>query len=171
MAIKIVSTYKKNEFRYESPDGDIWIIYYVENESRKYVQIGKEGQSENDFVVWDAALLLDIADSVRSISGQAKSNAAPRLKMPSVADHRMKKSDFIEKEVRETMGNFDDSVAPRESFATNQEWFGTRTGVDLSSVPPVGETPEDIKPWAKPRPNLTPPPAAKIKRVGASDMI
>ncbi|GAH14926.1 unnamed protein product, partial [marine sediment metagenome] len=46
MPLKKKTTFKKQEFEYDSPDGDKWDFIIVECENRKYVQFKKEGKEE-----------------------------------------------------------------------------------------------------------------------------
>lgn len=147
MPIKVRSTFRKQEFEYESPDGEKWLINYVENEGRKYISIGREGQSEKEFTTWDVPMLLDIADQVRGMTSRASktSNSIPRLKSPKIHDHR---TNQIESDVKESMSNYDDTVQPMQSFSPpkNDDWFGVRTGVDPNVASQgVGDTPEEFK--------------------------
>lgn len=145
MPIKAKSTYKKHEYEYESPDGDKWQIHYVENEGRKYIQIR---QSENeDMTTWDVAMLLDIADQIRSLTEKPKHIVHRHPKKPNVTDHRgLERSNQIDATVEESMQNYDDDVSPVESFTPNTEWFGVRTGVDVTEIgSPVGRTPADFQ--------------------------
>lgn len=193
MPIKVRSTFRKQEFEYESPDGEKWLINYVESEGRKYLSIGKDGQDEKDFTVWDVPMLLDIADQVRSLTSRITNNKTHRhqLKSPVVRDHRneiSERSDQIESHVETSMSNYDDDVPPMESFSppSKDEWFKVRSGVDLHTASAeVGETPDDFKrstespDWIdrskmpRPRkPNITKGAHGdKFKRVGAGDII
>lgn len=197
MPIKVRSTFKKQEFEYESPDGEKWLINYVENEGRKYVSIGKEDQDAKEYTTWDVPMLLDIADQIRGMTSRVPQNkpmAKTRLKSPSVYDHRhegLDRSNQIEADVETSMNNYDDTTSPIESFspARNDEWFGVRTGVNPSvAAQSVGETPEDLKqvveapdwvdrPRARgPRPNIVRGARGgsgdgQFKRVGAGDII
>lgn len=122
MPITIKSTFKKQEFLYESPDGDRWSISYVESEDRKYIEIGKDG--DQNTTVWDVPMLLDIADQIRMMSPKAR-NISPRLPSPTVKDHRNDNiggppsvSEQIEDSASKTMENFDDSVVAIESLSS-----------------------------------------------------
>lgn len=190
MPIKVRSTFRKQEFEYESPDGEKWLINYVENEGRKYISIGREGQDEKDFTTWDVPMLLDIADQVRGMTSriQKTQKPMPRLKSPKIQDHRNEGIvSQIESNVQESMSNYDDSVQPMESFSPQaNEWFGVRTGVDpLIAAQEVGDTPEEFKrvknvvdwvdrsqaPRLK-RPNVTRGAKGdRFSRVGAGDIV
>jgi len=142
MPIKVRSTFKKQEFEYESPDGDIWLINYVESEGRKYVQIGREGAEEKDFATWDVPMLLDIADQIRGMASVLKSKPpgvrqALGLKVPNISDHRssIPQVNEIEDSVANTMSNYDSKAQPIESFSPPKvqgrepnSWDNFRTG-------------------------------------------
>lgn len=194
MPIKVRSTFKKQEFEYESPDGEKWFINYVENEGRKYLSIGKEGQDEKEYTTWDVPMILDIGDQIRGMSSRIpKTQKTPRLKSPKIQDHRneggLPATNQIESDVEESMSNYDDSVQPMESFSPprgNDEWFGVRYGVDPNvAAQEAEETPEefkrvkDVSDWVdrsgipRPkRPNVTRGAKGdKFGRVGAGDIV
>lgn len=155
MPIKVRSTFKKQEFEYESPDGEKWLISYVENEGRKYLSIGKEGQDEKEHTTWDVPMILDIADQIRGMTSRVPKaqKAPPRLKSPKIQDHRnegLVVSNQIESDVEESMANYDDTVRPMESFSPPaggyDEWIGVRSGVDPNvAAQEVEDTPEEFK--------------------------
>ena len=194
MPIKIKSTFKKQEFEYTSPDGDKWVIYYIENEGRRYVQLGKEPEDSTalpldpaqQLSTWDVEMLLDIADQIREVS-LTKNKAQQqkqKLRVPRVVDHRGQTG--IDASVEDTMSNYDDTVQPLEALSTpkEDEWFGVRTGVDLRAAPPVEETPQEYKEMAQ-NPGWVSRKTVKggksvtihgaigktFKRVGAADLI
>lgn len=148
MPIKEKSSFKKQEYEYESPDGDKWSIFYIESEGRKYVQIGKTDQPDQ-YSTWDVAMLLDVADQIREASSKitkVTSGGKPRrLMKPSIVDFRNSAAGTsIDAAVQESMRNFDDEVAPIESFSPT-DWSEARTGVNPFNQREVAETPEDYK--------------------------
>ncbi len=160
MPIKRKSIYQKYELEYESPDGiegapDKYVIFYVENEGRKYVQIGREGMEDKDFTTWDWEMFLEIGDFVRNMTSPQKraqqitGGGRPRLRSPKVTDHRGTRSEIIESTVKESMRNFDDATPPMESLANTPEaiandWRSVQTGVDPRNLDEMEETPADL---------------------------
>lgn len=195
MPIKEKSTYKKHEYEYDSPDGDKWTIFYIENEGRKYIQIGREGQDAKEHAIWDVEMLHDISDQIRGLTQRKKPSpgGGQGLRKPKVTDHRgLTRSNAIDSEVQESMKNLDNDVPPMESFspAKKDEWMGVRTGITPEmATASVGETPEDLKKLNEdpdiadransvrsPRPNITRGHAGgsgdgQFKRVGAADIL
>lgn len=152
MPIKQKSSFNKREYEYTSPDGDRWIIFYIENEGRKYVQIGRDGQDPQTFETWDAAMLLDIADQIKESTLKAhkiQSGGRPSLRKPQITDHRGSPSEVIDSSVQETMRNYDDNEAPVQSFrpsgTSTDDWVGVRTGVNVNELNGQVETPEDLQ--------------------------
>lgn len=184
MSIKIRS--KKQEFEYNGKDDDKWVIRYIENENRKYIQIAPDGTEESKFLTYDVQMILDLADQLRELSGQ---NVC-RLPSPIVVDHRNMNSSQIESSVQASMSKYKDDAPVSESLTIDKQdaWFQTRTGVQ--EMNPVSDTPEDLKKVIENDPNWVdrtqwprPPkrnlvkgfagggPHNKFKRVGASEII
>ena len=65
MALKRMAEFKRDDYSYESPDGDQWEITLIQTADRKYVEIKKGNDAQ---VQWDIEMLLDIADAVRTLS-------------------------------------------------------------------------------------------------------
>lgn len=177
------TVFKKQEFEYKSADGDIFIITYVESSGHKYIQIGREGQDEKEASIWDAEMLLDIADCLRTINKpvspknvKTTSGGRPSLHAPVVTDFRE-----TQKIVNTTMNNLDETVQPLHSLQhlpdSKESWSEARTGVPIiqGTVP---DTPEAISnpAWqddVKNRINRqsSVPKELKIKRVSSGDLI
>ena len=185
MPIRVKSTFKKQEFEYISPDGDKWVIYYIENEGRRYVQIGKEPQdseAKEELTTWDVEMLLDIADQIREVSltKNKTQQQKQKLRVPRIVDHRGQTG--IDASVEDTMSNYDDTVQPLEALSTpkEDEWLGVR----LTAAPPADETPQEYKEMAQ-NPGWVSRKTVKgnksvsirgaigktFKRVGAADLI
>ncbi len=117
MALKQMSEFKRDDYAYESPDGDQYEITIVQTSDRKYVEITKG----DDQIQWDVEMLLDIADAVRSAIQKPTKTKSHQLKSPNITDHREKDnpspSDTIQASVEESMENIDSSVAPVQSFS------------------------------------------------------
>lgn len=121
MALKRMSEFKRDDYSYESPDGDQYEITIVQTGDRKYVEITKDG----DQIQWDVEMLLDIADAVRTaIHKPAKRKPHHQLRSPNIVDHRAGEnptpSDTIQASVEESMENIDATVAPVQSFSPEQ---------------------------------------------------
>lgn len=124
MPLKRMSEFKRDDYIYQSPDGDACEITIVQTEDRKYVEI-KRGEEE---VQWDVEMLLDVADAVRHVTQKPTKSSKPhQLKKPSIVDHREDESDeseevkspsdTIQESVDESMGQIDTTVAPVQSFS------------------------------------------------------
>jgi hypothetical protein len=119
MMMPIKQKSKRFEFEYISPDEDIFIITFVENEGRKYIQIKSENQDNKEAVIYDLEMLYDIVDELRrSISQSAAVATGPQIPTPNVIDHRSNK---IQDSVAESMKNADSDTQAIESFSTNDE--------------------------------------------------
>ena len=121
MSLKRMSEYKRDDYTYDSPDGDQWEITIVQTADRKYVEIKRNSEDGSDQVNWDVEMLLDIADAVRSAVQRPKSPRSHTLKSPKVIDHRIDKtpSDAIQESVEQSLEQMvqTDSVVPTESFS------------------------------------------------------
>jgi len=160
MPIKKKSMYQKYELEYESPDGlegvpEKYVIFYVENEGRKYIQIGREGMDDKDFTTWDWEMFLEIGDFIRSMTNrqnrvqQITGGGRPHLRSPTVTDHRETRSEIIDSTVKESMRHLNDTDTPMESFSTTpesiaNEWRSVQTGVDPRTLDEMKDTPEDL---------------------------
>ena len=124
MPLKRMSEFKREDYVYESPDGETYEITIIQTADRKYVEI-KRGEDEK--VQWDVEMLLDIADAVRQATQKpSKSNKPHQLKKPNIIDHReidsetKTPSDTIQESVdesMESMENTDLTIAPVQSFS------------------------------------------------------
>jgi len=120
MPLKRMSEFKRDDYSYESPDGDQYEITIVQTADRKYVEIKKD----DDKIQWDVEMLLDIADAVRTAISKIPKSKPHQLRSPNVIDHRGQEnnptpSDMIQASVEESMesvGN-SDSTVPVQSFA------------------------------------------------------
>lgn len=144
MALKELSVQRK--FKYESPDGDVYTITYAENESRKYVEILRDGETEPR--IYDYDMLVDITDKLRRATrtGNSIVMTAPALVPPQITDHRsgnpIRVAAGIQQSVDRSMDRYDDSLVPAESLAAvayHQNATGVRVG-----TPPVDDTPPDL---------------------------
>lgn len=118
MPLKRMNEFKRDDYAYESPDGDQWEITIVQTADRKYVEIKRDDQE----VQWDVEMLLDIADAVRSAMQKPVKKKPHQLQKPNIVDHREKEteptpSETIQASVDESMENIDPAVAPVQSFS------------------------------------------------------
>ncbi len=218
--MKEISVDRKHVWEHVSPDGDKCEFVVVISNERKYCQFqrykkekvtGASGESETwqrdgDPFIIDGPFLLDSADAYRSCTSvipqnkQSGQNVATILQVPNITDHRKTRSDQIEEQVAESMGNMDGSAKPIYTFtgpelsAEPADYGQFRTGVNVETMPEVEKTPEEwalekqdegLKQWQKDaisrkqthRP-LAPPriggqvrPQFKAKKVPASEII
>lgn len=126
MALKRMAEFKRDDYFYESPDGDEWEITIIQTADRKYVEI-KKGKEDQVQVQWDVEMLLDIADAVRAAMQKPVKRKPHQLQSPNIIDHRDKgnesPSDTIQASVEESMGNIGstDAVVPVQSFSPEQD--------------------------------------------------
>lgn len=201
MSFKKKTTYMKQETEYESPDGDLYDCAVVKHGDRCYVQWAKQGEGESTITI-DGKMLEGLYEQYCEMTGKRNSairlgpGGRPRqgLRVPNVVDHRGEPQGVeIHRSVKDSMRNYDDSVAPVESFSP--EWdtpegrAAVRYGVDVNAQEQVGETPEEwaLQPgenmpgWkqdAMSRQNMPKPQfkqrgavGNKFKRVGASEIM
>ena len=158
MPIKEKSTFKKHEYEYSSPDDEIWRIIYVELPGRKYIQIGKSKEPEENMSTWDVAMLLDIADQIRTLTSKQERairlshGGRPRgsgLQKPLIKDHRAgSQPEQIQHQVDEAMRQSPDEATPVQSFSPqreDQEWGNYRAGFDIADSGAPAETPQEYK--------------------------
>jgi hypothetical protein len=85
--LKKMNDFQREDYVYESPDGDHWDITIVKTGDRKYVEL-KNAATEVE-LRWDVEMLLDIADAVRQATSKPREGAkAHNLKKPVVQDVR-----------------------------------------------------------------------------------
>jgi hypothetical protein len=122
MPLKQLSEYKRDDYTYQSPDGDQFEITIIQTADRKYVEIKRGGEEETEVITWDAEMLLDVADAVR----QAMSKPTPgvkthALRKPKIVDRRenMTPSDAIQESVEQSLEKMEktDDFVPVESFS------------------------------------------------------
>lgn len=121
MPLKRMSEFKRDDYVYESPDGDQYEITIVQTADRKYVEIKKD----DDQIQWDVEMLLDIADAVRAAIHKPIKKKPHHLRSPNIIDHREKTdnatpSDMIQASVEESMEAMESApttVAPVQSFS------------------------------------------------------
>lgn len=122
MTLKRMSEFKRDDYLYNSPDGDQYEITIVQTSDRKYVEIKKD----EDQVHWDVEMLLDIADAVRAAIHKPAKRKHHQLRSPNIVDHRISEenqspSDAIQATVEQSMKNIDSSVAPIQSFSPKRD--------------------------------------------------
>lgn len=125
MPLTRMNEFKREDYSYESPDGDQYEITIVQTSDRKYVEIKRE-DGEEEAVQWDVEMLLDIADAIRSATQKPVKRKAHQLQKPAVIDHRVQESetpsDMIQASVEESMDNMDPAISPVQSFSnTNHD--------------------------------------------------
>lgn len=153
MPIKEKSVFKKHEYEYESPDGDLYSVTYVECEGKEYVEIARQkpdGGTE-DKVVWDFGMFKEVTQILDKIKfgNQTQPVMMPQrgLMAPNIIDHRGSRAFRIEQSVNQSMDRYDDSVSPVQSFDGQRErdaWEVNATGIDRKAQGQVSNTPEDI---------------------------
>ena len=74
---------KKFEFEYESPDGDLFIITFIENEDRKYVEIKSDTHDTSQ--TYDFQMLRDIVHEME-VASDTRSISANNLPQPQITD-------------------------------------------------------------------------------------
>lgn len=126
MTLKRTSEFKRDDYLYESLDGDEYEITIVQTTDRKYVEIKKD----DDQIQWDVEMLLDIADAVRAVIHKPAKSKPHHLLSPNITDHREKPksnptpSDMIQASVEASMETMEatdpsaSSVAPVQSFSS-----------------------------------------------------
>ena len=124
MTLKRMSEFKRDDYSYESPDGDKYEITIVQTSDRKYVEIKKD----DDHVQWDVEMLLDIADAVRTVIHEPAKRKHHQLRSPNIVDHRGQTeksstpSDMIQASVEESMESIgNSSVVPIQSFSPKRD--------------------------------------------------
>ena len=121
MPLKRMSEFKRDDYVYESPDGDQYEITIVQTADRKYVEIKKD----DDQIQWDVEMLLDIAYAVRAAIHKPIKKKPHHLRTPNIIDHREKTdnatpSDMIQASVEESMEAMESittTVVPVQSFS------------------------------------------------------
>lgn len=119
MSLKQMSEFKRDDYLYESPDGDQWEITIIQTADRKYVEIKKDDEQAQ----WDVEMLLDIADAVRAAIQKPVKRKPHQLQRPNVVDHReqendnLSPSDAIQASVEESMENIGSPITPVQSFS------------------------------------------------------
>jgi len=140
-----MSEYKRDDYTYESPDGDTYEITIVQTADRKYVEIKRDGEGEEeDKVSWDVEMLLDIADAVRTATQKPSAAKAHALKKPQVMDRRSEElkspSETIQASVDQSLGQMErsDNIDPVQSFSPDhiQEDIASRAAKTAASIPP-----------------------------------
>lgn len=141
MTFKRMNEYKRDDYMYESPDGDNYEITIVQMSDRKYVEIKRDGQ--DDLVSWDVEMLLDIADAVRSAVQKPAVTKTHTLQKPKVLDRRsdnLSPSESIQASVDQALGRMEqtDGVEPVQSFSSEhiQDDVANRLGKSPLSVNP-----------------------------------
>lgn len=142
MALKRMSEYKRDDYTYDSPDGDTYEITIVQTVDRKYVEIKRDGNEE--IVSWDVEMLLDIADAVRSAVQKPMTSKSHGLQKPKVSDHRLKEltpSESIQVSVDQSLEKMKqtDEALPVQSFSPDhmQEDVENRLRKSPASVSPA----------------------------------
>lgn len=186
MSFKKKSTFIKQECEYQSADGEVYDIAVVKHGDRTYIQWAlHEFEKESgeaappQTVIIDGAMLEGLYNLYQEMVAPKSAKAARvALKRPNITDHRSGAS--IQRSVKETMRNYDDSVSPMQSFSADVDAINiARQEVD--ETPPEWSLENADEGWKQDainRKNL-PPPAykergssgLKFKRVGAIDIM
>ena len=108
---------KKFEFEYQSPDGDTFVITFIENEDRKYIEIKNDKTEASQ--AYDFEMLRDIVyEMENSTSANTRELSVSNLPVPNVTDHRVN----IDQQVSDSMQNIDpEAKPPVESFSPQGE--------------------------------------------------
>ena len=143
MPLKPMSAYRRDDYTYESPDGDEYEITIVQTAERKYVEIKRDSEDGDDQVNWDVEMLLDIADAVRKVVHKpavVKSHSLPASKVIDYRDETPQKpSDAIQESVDKSLEHMEetDAVVPVQSFSPNaQQEIEDRLGRSPTAAPP-----------------------------------
>ncbi len=142
MPLKRMSEYKRDDYTYESPDGDQYEITIVQTVDRKYVEIKRDSEDGTDQVSWDVEMLLDIADAVRLAVQKPVAPKNHSLRAPNVIDHRkdnVKPSDAIQASVDQSLEHMEktDETLPVQSFSPNvQQEIEDRKKQTPNAAPP-----------------------------------
>jgi hypothetical protein len=154
MPIKQKSTYKKQEYEYKSPDGEEYVITFVEYEDRKYISFLKDGEKDSTTLDWQ--MWKEVYEEVNKILNpsviQMTGGKPKGIKAPKIMDRRGEMpGTVIDNTVQKTMERQDDSIRPIESFSPPKavvDGFNydiERSGISPDQIGQVGETPEDFK--------------------------
>lgn len=146
MPLKRMSEFKRDDYSYESPDGDQYEITIVQTADRKYVEIKKD----DDQIQWDVEMLLDIADAVRAAIQKPTKRKPHQLQKPNVIDHREQEdnpspSDMIQASVEESMGNIDSSIPPVQSFSPEKKDLVTELEERKDMKPGISDPEKTIR--------------------------
>jgi len=134
MPLKRMAEYKRDDYSYESPDGDQYEITIVQTADRKYVEVKRNSEDGTDQVSWDVEMLLDIADAVRLAVQKPTVVKNHALRVPKIVDYRneeLKPSDAIQASVNESLEHITktDEMIPVQSFSPNvQQEIESRLG-------------------------------------------
>lgn len=133
----------KQDFEYESPDGDIYEITYLKNQFRKYVQIfcprhaktcgqiltelksltdNELARPYDNSLIMDAEMLYEVADKIRDQTSRpsaTSSSSILKLNKPIITDHRNSNPTDIQNQVDIALVNNDEEIKPIESFASD----------------------------------------------------
>ena len=135
MPIKETCTFIRKDYNYDSPDGEEYLITYMETTDRKYVEIRRKDTEEK--VTFDLAMLCDIVDCLRPTPKTSKTG----LRKPNITDRRGG-SEHIQSAVDESMSKLDDSASASESLVKASH--NVRTGLAMSSLhEDVPRTPDE----------------------------
>ncbi len=119
MPLRRMAEFNRQDFIYESPDGDEWRITFFDTSDRKYIEIQKQGEEKID--TWDMDMFLDIADAVRKAVLKQTVTKKSKLKGPSIVDHRADLDqvdpESIQSSVDKAMEQVDLGIRPVESFS------------------------------------------------------
>jgi len=105
---------KRFEFEYESPDGDLFVITFIENEDRQYVEIKSDTHDTSQ--TYDFQMLRDIVHEME-VASDTRTISAHNLPQPQITDHR---TGSIDEQVSESLRNSDSGDRPIESFSPGE---------------------------------------------------
>lgn len=142
-----MAQFNRQDFIYESPDGDEWRITLIDSTDRKYIEIQKQGDERID--TWDMSMFLDIADAVSQTIRKPMANKKRKLKGPKITDHRADQDEdrefdgnpaSIQNSVDEAMEQGESGVRPVESFSPV-----SHLKADIEERKKTGTSPPDPK--------------------------
>ena len=170
MAFTKKATYLKQEFEYKSHDGEIYLVTVVESYGKMYVQwtnpVKKNDETSNidkqenakDVVIVDAEMIKGLYEILCEVVGGHNKSNKSSLQLPRITDHRNNEQNLtrIDKQAAKTMKNFNNNNRPIESFhpskPKDESVFDNaestevvRSGVDITAIGEVEETPDDFK--------------------------
>lgn len=136
--IKKKTTYTRQEYEYQSDDGEKYNVSIVKTDDRCYIQWNviveeNEGSKNLESITIDAKMLEGMYEVYKEMMGL---NVNPNFKKPRIVDHRNSPNSFP----IESFNNSNQSVWDSKEGA-----ISVQTGIDVNEQDEVPETSESIK--------------------------